>query len=188
LGLRFAEIALYFDLLRECYEAFVIYSFYQLLVTALGGEQKLVSILAKKPDHPHVFPFCYLPKWRMSDRFHIPFNAEEMARLQAAVEQKQRERAASAAARSERKEGNDIESGTVVAGSNPNPDYSAAASSPELLRAPGAPIEKPIFTTHLVPPTYLSPYSRPHHSDFLTHTQLGTLQSGIHISDQTTHI
>jgi hypothetical protein len=26
LGLRFSSVALYFDLLRECYEAFVIYS------------------------------------------------------------------------------------------------------------------------------------------------------------------
>lgn len=73
LGLRFKHIALYFDLLRECYEAFVIYSFYQLLVDFLGGEEQLVHILRGKKPHPHAFPFCCLPTWRMADYLVQPF-------------------------------------------------------------------------------------------------------------------
>lgn len=194
LGLRFADIALYFDLLRECYEAFVIYSFYQLLVTYLGGERALVAILAQKPNQPHVAPFCWLPAWRMSDRFQIQFTHTEMQRLQAVVEERTRsQRSQSQQEESkEQQESADVENGraittttittttvtttVTVAGGNTSPDFSAAASSPELLRPEGVAPERPVFRTPRIPPSYLSPYSRPHHSDFLTHTQLGTLQ------------
>jgi len=186
LGLRFASITLYFDLLRECYEAFVIYSFYQLLISALGGERKLVALLAKKEPMPHAFPFCCLPKWRMSDRFYIKFSQGELERLQAAVEKRQKERAEKAAttallpagAAAERKEALDasaVELGQATA-ANPSPDFSAAASSPRAVRPMDAPpVPKPAAAPKM-PASYLSPYSRPHHSDFLTHTQLGTLQ------------
>jgi hypothetical protein len=166
LGLRFAGIALYFDLLRECYEAFVIYSFYQLLLSTLGGERKLVSLLAKKESVPHVFPFCCLPKWRMHDRFYIKFSQEELHRLQAAVDQRASERAASAqraAAVTESKEASDASA--VELGQ-------AGGVSATVAPAPAA----PAVVSTKVPSTYLSPYSRPLHSDFLTHTQLGTLQ------------
>lgn len=184
LGLRFAQVGMYIDLLRECYEAFVIYSFYQLLVTYLGGERELIAKLALKPGRPHVFPFCYLPTWRMSDRFHIEFTDEQVERLQQDL-----------AARGEitRKEskGHDVEQGLLTrvsavhaapaaskVGSNPAPDFSAAASSPDLMRNVGSVPEKPVFgeTPPRIPLSYLSPYSRPHHSEFLLHTQLGTLQ------------
>jgi hypothetical protein len=67
LGLRFVHEAMYFDVLRECYEAFVIYSFYQLLTTYLGGEYKLILTLASKPQAKHLLPFCCLTPWHMSD-------------------------------------------------------------------------------------------------------------------------
>lgn len=208
LGLRFTSAAIYMDLLRECYEAFVIYSFYQLLVTYLGGEKQLVATLAKKESHPHVFPFCCLPQWRMSDRFQIQFSDAEMQSLQQALQQSSAASAqtdeelgaAAATARRERppspsvgrrnsvngeskESGSDRSTSSAAAsssgvGSNPSPDYSAAASSPDLIRPAGAPVERPVFSAHppVIPSTYLSPFSRPHHSDFLTHTQLGTLQ------------
>ena len=37
LGLRFSEVTLYFDVLRDCYEAIVIYSFFRFLVEYLKG-------------------------------------------------------------------------------------------------------------------------------------------------------
>ena len=209
LGLRFAEIALYFDLLRECYEAFVIYSFYQLLVTYLGGERNLVEILAAKPEKPHVFPFCCLPAWRMSDRFQIHLNPEERERMQQALEESLHLQAtrAAAAANANARSGSSA-SGTqmvslVRAGGGAGdagaeskesghsaPDFSSAASSPDLLRGPHSePIERPLFQSPSaggaplgrsplppIPSFYLSPYSQLTHSDFLTHTQLGTLQ------------
>eukprot|EP00455_Lapot_gusevi_P006049 TRINITY_DN12587_c0_g1_i13.p1 TRINITY_DN12587_c0_g1~~TRINITY_DN12587_c0_g1_i13.p1 ORF type:complete len:341 (+),score=13.31 TRINITY_DN12587_c0_g1_i13:79-1101(+) len=70
LGLRFADSAMYFDILRECYEALVIYSFYQFLVTYLGGEDELAVILSKKDVQPHVCPVQYCCKpWPMGRIF-----------------------------------------------------------------------------------------------------------------------
>lgn len=66
LGLRFKDATMYFDVLRECYEAFVIFSFYQFLVIYLGGEDHLlITILAQKPQQKHVFPFCCKKPWTM---------------------------------------------------------------------------------------------------------------------------
>lgn len=67
LGLRYESLTLYFDVLRECYEAFVIYSFYVLLLTYLGGELTLMRILATKPAQKHAFPFCCLKPWTTGD-------------------------------------------------------------------------------------------------------------------------
>jgi len=245
LGLRFASIALYFDLLRECYEAFVIYSFYQLLVTYLGGERKLVAKLAEKPSHPHVFPFCCLPAWRMHDRFHIQLTEEEMEgirrdmkeRSRREKEQRRQLRRASngthqaqtneedqgdqtvsvtstyvsmvaaqqiavlPASSSSSTSSNDVavsassavvvsttSSETTIAVTHASTsndsasdnsqslsvDVHAAPSTSSSSSAP-APADSPTSPV-VVPTSYLSPFSRPHHSDFLTHTQLGTLQ------------
>lgn len=74
LGLRFISASLCFDVLREIYEAVVIYSFYQFLVCAfppirlerlllffqvvyLGGEEYLCVSLSRKEPQPHLFPF-----------------------------------------------------------------------------------------------------------------------------------
>lgn len=53
LGLTNPDVSLYFDFIRECYEAFVIYCFFQLLVQWLGGEERLASvkILTHHPSH-----------------------------------------------------------------------------------------------------------------------------------------
>ena len=68
LGLTYPEAALYFDFLRECYEAFVIYCFFQLLVQALGGEERLAYRLAgKEKVQQHQVPFCCLPTWEYAD-------------------------------------------------------------------------------------------------------------------------
>jgi len=48
LGLYRYEQAVYWDVARSSYEALVIYSFYQFLLTFLGGEDKLSEILYAK--------------------------------------------------------------------------------------------------------------------------------------------
>jgi len=59
---------MYFDLVRECYEAFVIYSFYSFLVAYLGGETQLDLIFSRKPQQKHMMPFCFLPSWAMGSQ------------------------------------------------------------------------------------------------------------------------
>ena len=66
-GLKYQLASICFDVLRECYEAFVIYSFYQLLVQFLGGDHHIMVLLAGKRDQKHSLPFCCLPVWQMID-------------------------------------------------------------------------------------------------------------------------
>jgi len=47
LGLYQKNYTLYWDVLRESYEALVIYSFYSFLVTYLGGDEKLKEVLTE---------------------------------------------------------------------------------------------------------------------------------------------
>jgi hypothetical protein len=69
LGLRFKHITLYLDVLRDCYEAFVIYSFVKYLMTHLGSETHLASKLAVQPVTRHVAPFCFLKDWELPSEF-----------------------------------------------------------------------------------------------------------------------
>ncbi|OWZ63867.1 hypothetical protein AYX14_06623 [Cryptococcus neoformans] len=50
------EAAFFIDAIRDLYEAFVIYTFLQLLITYLGGERSLLIILHGRPPIPHPFP------------------------------------------------------------------------------------------------------------------------------------
>ncbi|GAB5355535.1 hypothetical protein AAMO2058_000213800 [Amorphochlora amoebiformis] len=61
IALLLKDSFVYFDALRECYEAVVIYSFVLLLVGYLGGERHLVYVLELKPAEyvKHPFPFNY---------------------------------------------------------------------------------------------------------------------------------
>ena len=54
----------------RCYEAYVIYSFFEYLVAYIGDEQILVCILAEKPATNHMWPFNYvLRPWKMGEEF-----------------------------------------------------------------------------------------------------------------------
>lgn len=58
LSLVFKDYAQYFDLARDCYEAYVLYTFLSLLVGFMGGEATLLCVLEEKPRMKLPIPFC----------------------------------------------------------------------------------------------------------------------------------
>lgn len=58
LSLVFHQQALYFELVRGCYESYVIYVFFKLLVEFLGGEDRLLALFNTKPKRHHPPPCC----------------------------------------------------------------------------------------------------------------------------------
>ncbi|XP_026287712.2 transmembrane protein 184C isoform X2 [Frankliniella occidentalis] len=66
LGMIIPAQSIYFDSLRECYEAYVIYNFMKFLFNYLNEEEvNFVSNLELKPQTKHFFPLCCLPTWEM---------------------------------------------------------------------------------------------------------------------------
>lgn len=64
--MRFKDVTIYLDTLRECYEAYVIYSFMSYLLNFLHSEfSDLEGHVTQKPQTKHLIPFCWLPKWAM---------------------------------------------------------------------------------------------------------------------------
>lgn len=59
-GLQFPHSALIFRTVRECYEAFALYSFFLMITLVLGGEQRIARRLSTRPPVPHLFPLCHL--------------------------------------------------------------------------------------------------------------------------------
>eukprot|EP01102_Stenamoeba_stenopodia_P009243 TRINITY_DN2723_c0_g1_i1.p1 TRINITY_DN2723_c0_g1~~TRINITY_DN2723_c0_g1_i1.p1 ORF type:complete len:590 (+),score=132.71 TRINITY_DN2723_c0_g1_i1:191-1960(+) len=60
LSLLMPDKQLYFDTIRDCYEAYVIYMFFVLLVRFLEGEANLLRYLEERPSIPHPWPFsCF---------------------------------------------------------------------------------------------------------------------------------
>lgn len=62
------DAAFYLDPLRDVYEAFTIYTFFQLLINFLGGERSLIIMMHGRPPRKHLWPIdrC-LPKVDISD-------------------------------------------------------------------------------------------------------------------------
>ncbi|CAG8559183.1 5316_t:CDS:2, partial [Funneliformis mosseae] len=56
ISLASTNAALYVDGIRDIYEAFVIYCFFNLLVNYLDGERSLLILLHGRPPTPHLFP------------------------------------------------------------------------------------------------------------------------------------
>lgn len=68
LCLRFHKSAIYIETLRDCYEAYVLYSFMQFLINVLGGETELILLLKEKsPTRGVHFNFvkCFIKPWVM---------------------------------------------------------------------------------------------------------------------------
>ncbi|RKP38737.1 organic solute transporter Ostalpha-domain-containing protein, partial [Dimargaris cristalligena] len=58
-SLQSIDAAYYLDTVRDVYEGFVIYSFFNLLVSYLGGERALLIMLHGRPPTPHMWPVHY---------------------------------------------------------------------------------------------------------------------------------
>lgn len=58
LAILFVTVQIYFAILRDAYEAFVLFQFFKLCVNLLGGEDELVRKLAGLPPLPLPWPFC----------------------------------------------------------------------------------------------------------------------------------
>lgn len=69
-ALRFPQYAIYFDTLRECYEAYAIYNFLAFLLNYLRKKDaNLNNHLASVPQVKHIVPFCCLKPWQMGRPF-----------------------------------------------------------------------------------------------------------------------
>jgi hypothetical protein len=60
LGMKLPAASIYLDTLRECYEAFVIYSFMKYLLNFLYREMDMETMIECKPPQQHLFPLCWL--------------------------------------------------------------------------------------------------------------------------------
>eukprot|EP01112_Ceratiomyxa_fruticulosa_P022204 TRINITY_DN8065_c0_g1_i2.p1 TRINITY_DN8065_c0_g1~~TRINITY_DN8065_c0_g1_i2.p1 ORF type:complete len:293 (-),score=25.47 TRINITY_DN8065_c0_g1_i2:138-1016(-) len=70
LSLRFKDHALYLDLIRDCYEAFILYSFIVMLTNYLGGERQLKNAVKKHLPIHHMFPMnLFLPDYTNEEKF-----------------------------------------------------------------------------------------------------------------------
>ncbi len=57
---------LFLDSFRECYEAYVIYSFMMFLSNYLRERYgDIEDTISNKPQVSHLFPLCFLKEWRM---------------------------------------------------------------------------------------------------------------------------
>ncbi|KAH9822213.1 organic solute transporter Ostalpha-domain-containing protein [Melampsora americana] len=64
------EASFFIDLVRDLYEAFVIYCFFVLLVEYLGGERSLLILLHGRQPTPHPWPISrFLPPMDISDPY-----------------------------------------------------------------------------------------------------------------------
>jgi len=72
LSLRFVKLALWWDLGRDCYQAYCIYCFFSLVVTFVAMESaplQLHEMLELKPPIRHPAPLCWLPPIRPGRQF-----------------------------------------------------------------------------------------------------------------------
>lgn len=65
----FPQHSFYLNSIRECYEAYVIYSFMVYLLNFLNLEMDLEASLEFKPAVNHVFPLCCMQPWVMGREF-----------------------------------------------------------------------------------------------------------------------
>lgn len=62
------KVAFWIDPFRDVYEAFTIYTFFQLLINFLGGERSLIIMMHGRPPVQHLWPLNHvLPKVDISD-------------------------------------------------------------------------------------------------------------------------
>jgi len=69
LSLRFTQYSIYFDTLREWYEAYALYNFMALVLRFLERSYDLRYVLEYKPRQMHIIPFCCLPPFPHGQKF-----------------------------------------------------------------------------------------------------------------------
>ena len=69
LSLRFTQFSIYFDTLREWYEAYALYNFMALVLRFLERNYDLRYVLEYKPRQMHIIPFCCLPPFPHGQKF-----------------------------------------------------------------------------------------------------------------------
>jgi len=69
LSMKLHNEALYFETIRDIYEAFVIYCFLALILEYVGGEDNCINRFNEKPTMAHPFPFCFLPRISLNVMF-----------------------------------------------------------------------------------------------------------------------
>eukprot|EP01083_Nonionella_stella_P201577 737336_1 len=62
-------VGLYMEIIRDCYEAFVIYCFLVWILNVIGGEQACAVSIAQRMAMKHPFPLCCLPPLRLNAAF-----------------------------------------------------------------------------------------------------------------------
>eukprot|EP01083_Nonionella_stella_P237497 833101_1 len=68
-SMTFSDQALYFETIRDMYEALVIYCFLILVLGYVGGEANCISLISLKPPLKHPFPLCCLPPIQLNVKF-----------------------------------------------------------------------------------------------------------------------
>mmetsp|Transcript_39091 Transcript_39091/g.96215 ORF Transcript_39091/g.96215 Transcript_39091/m.96215 type:complete len:279 (+) Transcript_39091:288-1124(+) len=74
LCLSFPGTTNYISLIRDCLEAFVIFSFMWFLIEALGGERVISKTMLHKPQIEMLFPLSFLEPWAMG--FEMFYNCK----------------------------------------------------------------------------------------------------------------
>ncbi|KAK6537617.1 hypothetical protein TWF694_011928 [Orbilia ellipsospora] len=70
LSLKSLTAAFFLDPIRDIYEAFTIYTFFQLLINFLGGERALIILTHGRAPTPHLWPLnLFMPKVDISDPY-----------------------------------------------------------------------------------------------------------------------
>jgi hypothetical protein len=71
LAIRYHDQGIYLETLRDLYEAYVLWSFYHLMLQFLGGKKRLAERLRAKPKERarHLPPLCCLRGWKLGSRF-----------------------------------------------------------------------------------------------------------------------
>jgi len=57
---RESQWATFFDISRDCYEAYAIFSFFKLLVSYMGGQEAVQSLTSHKAPQNYAFPFSFV--------------------------------------------------------------------------------------------------------------------------------
>lgn len=74
LSLRWTNCIIYFESIKEAYEAIVVYSYVALLISIMGGKEATIEAIARKDpkmgEHRYCFPICCGKKWEMGEQYY----------------------------------------------------------------------------------------------------------------------